>query len=117
MTNEKSVVNRKDSISEISDILDNLKLDVSEQDLKNLQQLAESAIETETDIKNLTNIVYDKCVSDREFAKAGAYICDKLATIENRGTKFRSALLALVQADFKSKYCISVVCEGIKLQY
>ena len=95
--------------------MDNLKLDVSEQDLKNLQQLAESAIENESDIKKLTKVVYDKCVSDREFAKAGAYICDKLAAIENKGTKFRSALLSLVQADFKSKYLM--VSEGVVLKY
>ena len=94
---------RKDSISEISDILDNLKLDISEQDLKNLQQLTETSVQDDKDIKKLANMVYEKCVSDREFAKTGAFICDKLASIENTGTKFRSTLLSLVQVDFKSK--------------
>ena len=100
----KSSQFRKESISEISDILDNLKLDVSEQDLKNLQQLAESAIKEDSDVKRLTNLVYEKCISDREFAKTGAYICDKLVAIENKGTLIRSTLLSLIQADFKSKY-------------
>lgn len=80
-----------------------MKLDVSEQDLNNLQQLVETAIQDDSDIKRLTNTVYEKCISDREFAKTGAYICDKLTGIENKGTKFRSALLSLVQVDFKSK--------------
>ena len=66
--------------------------------------MAESAIQDDKDIKRLTSIVYDKCVSDREFAKTGAFICDKLSSIETKGTKIRATLLSLIQVDFKSKY-------------
>lgn len=100
---KKEASSFQDSIAELQLILDNLTLDVNDQDLNNLYQLAESASSSDNDIKSVTELVYAKFTSDREFAKTGAFICDKLATLEVNGTKFRTILLTMIQADYKGE--------------
>ena len=98
---KKEGISRQDSLLELQHILDNLTLDISDQDLNNLYQLAESASDTDNDVKRVTEQIYSKFTSDREFAKTGAFICEKLASLEVNGTKFRSLLLSMIQADYK----------------
>ncbi|KAK3590860.1 hypothetical protein CHS0354_033787 [Potamilus streckersoni] len=107
----------------MEDMLSSLALDISEQDLTNIYQLAESSVKDDKDLKILASMIYKKCMIDREFAKSGAYICYKLSNLEAKGAKFRSALLSLVQNDFtvreeirtssKSKYLsfFSLMCQ------
>ncbi|XP_060587118.1 CBP80/20-dependent translation initiation factor-like [Ruditapes philippinarum] len=100
---KKEGTSKQDSLLELQHILDNLTLDVSDHDLNELYQLAESASNTDNDIKHVTEQVYSKFTSDREYAKTGAFICEKLASLEVNGTKFRSLLLSMIQADYKDK--------------
>ncbi|XP_053386792.1 CBP80/20-dependent translation initiation factor-like [Mercenaria mercenaria] len=100
---EEPGMSRQDSILELQHVLDSLTLDVSDQELNNLYQLAESASSNDSDIKRVTEQVYSKFTSDREYAKTGAFICEKLAALEVNGTKFRSLLLSMIQADYKDK--------------
>lgn len=99
----KKEMSHQDIISELQSILDNLSLDVDEQELNSLCHLTESTAGSDSDIKAITELFYTKFTSDREFAKTGAFICDKLATVEANGTKFRSLLLSMIQADYKDK--------------
>lgn len=80
-----------------------MALDISDQDLDNLLQCAETASCEEATIARMTDLVYAKCISDREFAKTGAFICDKFANLETNGTRFRSLLLSKIQVDYKGK--------------
>ncbi|XP_052787676.1 CBP80/20-dependent translation initiation factor-like [Mya arenaria] len=98
-----SSASSQESLSEIQSLLDNLTLDISDEDLDKILELSDQVAEDQESIKRLSEMVYSKCVSDREFAKTGAFICDKLAALEINGTKFRSSLLSLVQADYKEK--------------
>ena len=93
-----------DSMREIQELLDRLTIDVSDEELTNIFKLAENTAAGDENLKEMTEIIYRKCVSDREFAKTGAFICDKLTGIEANGTKFRSFLLSMIQADFKGKF-------------
>ncbi|XP_060568337.1 CBP80/20-dependent translation initiation factor-like [Ruditapes philippinarum] len=89
---KKEGTSKQDSLLELQHILNNLTLDVSDHDLNELYQLAESAsFNTDNDIKLWS------------FAKTGAFICEKLASLEVNGTKFRSLLLSMIQADYKDK--------------
>ena len=98
------MTSRKDSVSELQSILDHLTLDISDTDLDNIIECADSASSEDTSINTMTDMIYEKCISDREFAKTGAFICDKVAALENNGTKFRSTLLSKVQLDYKGKF-------------
>ncbi|XP_052236942.1 CBP80/20-dependent translation initiation factor-like isoform X2 [Dreissena polymorpha] len=91
------------SLTEIEDLISNLNLDITDMELETLLELAQNSPSDDASIKKMAEIVYTKCVKDREFSKTGAFICDKLAAVENNGTKFRSSLLSLVQMDYKEK--------------
>lgn len=91
------------SLTEIEDLISNLNLDITDMELETLLELAQNSPSDDASIKKMAEIVYSKCVKDREFSKTGAFICDKLAAVENNGTKFRSSLLSLVQTDYKGR--------------
>ncbi|KAL3885528.1 hypothetical protein ACJMK2_025580 [Sinanodonta woodiana] len=111
------------SLKDMEDMMSSLALDISDQDLTNIYQLAETSLKDDKDLKALAVMIYTKCMNDREFAKSGACICYKLSTLEAKGAKFRSALLSLVQNDFtvreeirtnsKSKYLsfLTLMCQ------
>jgi hypothetical protein len=116
---KKEGTSKQDSLLELQHILNNLTLDVSDHDLNELYQLAESASNTDNDIKHVTEQVYSKFTSDREYAKTGAFICEKLASLEVNGTKFRSLLLSMIQADYKgTKFqCFLCSCMGMAFSF
>lgn len=102
---KKESPSRQESVSEIQDILNSLTLEVSDQDLDSLLQCVESMASEEVTLAKMTDVIYEKCISDREFAKTGAFICEKITSLEVNGTKFRSLLLSRIQADYKGKSC------------
>ncbi|KAL4216761.1 hypothetical protein ACF0H5_024484 [Mactra antiquata] len=93
----------QESMEQIENIMESLTLDVSENTLNNLYNLAENAAHSDEDIKKVAEILYSKFTSDREYAKTGALICEELCKLEVNGTKFRSLLLSLVQKDYKDR--------------
>ncbi|WAR29765.1 hypothetical protein MAR_003333, partial [Mya arenaria] len=96
-----SSASSQESLSEIQSLLDNLTLDISDEDLDKILELSDQVAEDQESIKRLSEMVYSKCVSDREFAKTGAFICDKLAALEINGTnstaQARCTLLEVVE--------------------
>jgi hypothetical protein len=58
-------------------------------------------VTSSSDLKEVANTIYKRCLEDREFGKTGASLCDRLANIEVGGAKFRTVMLSLVQMDFK----------------
>lgn len=69
--------------------------------MKDIVKLTERISKDENRLNDIAEIVYKKCLQDREFAKTGAVLCDRLTNNTESGGNFRTALLKLVQVDFK----------------
>ncbi|XP_046378240.2 CBP80/20-dependent translation initiation factor-like [Haliotis rufescens] len=91
------------TLSDVEEALRSLQLDADESDLQNINQLASDAARSGEDLKKVSEMIYKKCLGDRDFAKSGAIICHHMAGIEVEGTKFRNCILSLLQKDFKDK--------------
>jgi len=68
--------------------LDGLHLDIADDDLDTLLEVAARLSGDDPAVKTLAESVYVKCVSDRDFAKTGAFLCDKIAALEQIGNSF-----------------------------
>lgn len=90
------------SVDEVSQLIQSLTLIPDEDEFSKIQHMAES-LPSSTDLKEIADIIYKRCIDDREFGKTGACLCDRLANIDAEGTKFRNLMLSLVQVDYKDK--------------
>lgn len=77
--------------------------DVSEDELQSLEELTNVAATSVEDMQKIVEMIYSKCHSDRDFAKAAAMLCDRLSNVEKDGVKFRNCVLSMVQADYKNR--------------
>ncbi|KAK7475736.1 hypothetical protein BaRGS_00033008 [Batillaria attramentaria] len=77
--------------------------DVTEDELQNVESLTNAAAASAEDMQKIARMIYTKCQSDRDFAKAAAMLCDRLSNIEKEGVKFRNCVLGIVQADYKGR--------------
>ncbi|XP_069101944.1 CBP80/20-dependent translation initiation factor-like [Argopecten irradians] len=93
----------EDGLEEINKLINNLTLNIDDDDLIQIHQKTEKTLKSSDDLKKIAEMIYQKCLKDMEFAKCGALICDRMQDVEVQGSKFRTALLALVQKDFKEK--------------
>ncbi|XP_046544988.1 CBP80/20-dependent translation initiation factor-like [Haliotis rubra] len=91
------------TLSDVEEALRSLQLDADESDLKKINELATDATKSGEDLKKVAEMIYKKCLGDRDFAKSGAIICHLMAGIEVEGTRFRNCILSLLQKDFKDK--------------
>ncbi|KAJ8311693.1 hypothetical protein KUTeg_011048 [Tegillarca granosa] len=83
--------------------LANLTLDIDEEVMKDIVKLSERIFKDESRLNDIAANIYKKCLQDREFAKTGAILCERLTNNAESGANFRTALLKLVQVDFKEK--------------
>ncbi|VDH94485.1 Hypothetical predicted protein [Mytilus galloprovincialis] len=89
-------------LNDLEQLIETLTLEPDEEDVAKIQTLADT-VKTSSDLKELANIIYNRCMKDREFGKTGACLCDRLANMEVEGSKFRNIMLSLVQLDYKDK--------------
>ncbi|KAL5019785.1 hypothetical protein ScPMuIL_002677 [Solemya velum] len=91
------------TLDDIEHVVNNLSCEPPENELKNLQQMAEVFIKDKDALMKFASAIYQKCLSDKEFARAGSIICSQSATVEVQGQKFRNCLLSLLQKDYKGR--------------
>ncbi|XP_052096576.1 CBP80/20-dependent translation initiation factor-like isoform X2 [Mytilus californianus] len=89
-------------MNDLEQLIETLTLEPEEEDIAKIQTMADT-VKTSSDLKELANIIYNRCIKDREFGKTGACLCDRLANMEVEGSKFRNIMLSLVQIDYKDK--------------
>lgn len=94
------------TLDDIENVVYNLSCEPPENELKNLQQMAEVFVKDKNDMIKFANTIYEKCMSDKEFARTGAIICNQSTALEVPGQKFRNSLLSLLQRDYKGMYIL-----------
>ncbi|XP_063438349.1 CBP80/20-dependent translation initiation factor-like [Mytilus trossulus] len=98
-------------LNDLEQLIETLTLEPDEEDVSKIQTLADT-VKTSSDLKELANIIYNRCMKDWEFGKTGACLCDRLANMEVEGSKFRNIMLSLVQLDYKDKDSIRTKSPG-----
>ncbi|XP_005113329.1 CBP80/20-dependent translation initiation factor [Aplysia californica] len=91
------------SLNDMKSIIEDPRTYSEQNDVKKFLMCARHFVKTEEDVKTLSSMLYNNCLSDSSLAKRGSEICDALTCIEVGSTKFRNCLLSLVQADYKAR--------------
>ncbi|CAG5122148.1 unnamed protein product [Candidula unifasciata] len=91
------------SLNDIKSILEDSRTYSEQNDVKRVLVCARNFVRTESDVKVLASLIYNKCLEDAALAKRGSEICDGLTSIEVGNTKFRNCILSLVQTDYKER--------------
>ncbi|KAK3095590.1 hypothetical protein FSP39_016441 [Pinctada imbricata] len=100
---QESPVISATEVKELEDYIQQLSLDIEEEHLDRIDTLTKESLKTEDDLKKITQVIYNRSLTDCDFGKTAACICDRLANVEVQGSKFRNTVLKLVQEDFKDK--------------
>ncbi|XP_025077752.1 CBP80/20-dependent translation initiation factor-like isoform X2 [Pomacea canaliculata] len=90
------------ALAELETLISQILYDISDDDLQHIERLSNAAASSE-DLHTIAKFIYIQCQKNREFAKVGAIICDRLANIEREGMRFRNCILSLVQTDYRGR--------------
>ncbi|KAK7096088.1 CBP80/20-dependent translation initiation factor-like isoform X2 [Littorina saxatilis] len=99
----KRDVRSEQALQDLENELNSLNFDPTDADLQRIEQLGTLGLTNSEDSQAIAKLVYEKVLQSREFAKAAAMVSDRLSNLQKEGTNFRSAVLSLVQVDYKGR--------------
>ncbi|XP_076439184.1 CBP80/20-dependent translation initiation factor-like isoform X2 [Babylonia areolata] len=88
-----------DMKKEVVTILQDRCGEPAEEDMQRIEQL----VSVVGDVQEVAKALYAVVREKRDWVKGVAVICERLSTMEPDGTQFRSAILRLVQEDYKDR--------------
>ncbi len=96
----KSPIDQKDSAEQLASMVKTLSVG-SSGDLQSISEAAKTFALTEGKYEEAVQMIYRRCYEDWRMSLTAAKLCNNL--VQEIGNDFRSALLQVIQKDFRSK--------------